>query len=486
LGQTWQAHGGTVTLLSYGQHEALRQRIASTGVDYCSLKKCHPDPEDLYNTLRLLARCATHTAQRPWLVLDGYHFDPAYQQAIRTAGYRLLMIDDTAHWPQYHADVLMNQNMQAEEWSYPCPPETLLLLGTRYVLLRPEFLPWHAWHRDIPAVARKLLVTLGGGDPDNVTLQVLKALPHVTVDDLEVVLIVGAYNPHYAALQEVVKCLPLPIRLIRDAHNMPELMAWADVAVAGAGSTSWEMAFLGLPSVLLVLAPNQERNATGLAAAGAAISMRDSQQMTAVQLANLLTAVCHDQTQRQALSLHGRQVIDGKGGERIVSVLTGLDDRFYTENSLEIRQATLQDALPIWRLANDPVVRSYSFHPDPIPLDRHLQWFTPKIASPESCFWVGELGGTLVAQIRYDRIDPETLAVHFAVIPGFRGKGLGTKALMLTGGRTCQALGAKRVRGIVFTQNIPSLRAFIKAGFQHVSTVQDRGHDCAVFERLYT
>ena len=44
---------------------------------------------------------------------------------------------------------------------------------------------------------------------------------------------------------------------------MPELMAWADVGVSAGGLTSWELAFMGLPGIVIVTAANQ----TGVAAA---------------------------------------------------------------------------------------------------------------------------------------------------------------------------------------------------------------------------
>ena len=53
------------------------------------------------------------------------------------------------------------------------------------------------------------------------------------------------------------------MRLLRGG-NMPELMARADVAVSAGGSTCWEVAFMGLPFLIVVLAENQEHIAKEL------------------------------------------------------------------------------------------------------------------------------------------------------------------------------------------------------------------------------
>ena len=35
-------------------------------------------------------------SSKPWVVLDGYHFDPSYQRGIKQSGHPLLVIDDMA------------------------------------------------------------------------------------------------------------------------------------------------------------------------------------------------------------------------------------------------------------------------------------------------------------------------------------------------------------------------------------------------------
>src|SRR5207245_1177027 len=123
-----------------------------------------PQREDLPATLTLARDLGVE-----WLVLDGYHFDPAYQEGARASGLRLLVIDDVVHQARYSADILLNQNLDAEHLRYRAGANTELLLGPRYALLRQEFLGWQRWDRSISPVARRVLVTVGGGDPDNVT-----------------------------------------------------------------------------------------------------------------------------------------------------------------------------------------------------------------------------------------------------------------------------------------------------------------------------
>ncbi len=201
-----------------------------------------------------------------YVTIDGYHFGAEYQKWLKAAGLRLLVLDDNGHADHYYADVVLNQNIHASDALYPNrEPYTQLLLGTRYALLRREFWRWRDWQREIPDVARKVLVTMGGSDPDNVTLKILHALEQVELNGLEVTVVVGGNNPHYDALQAAAQRSQHAVRLEHNVTDMPALMAWADVAVSAGGSTCWELAFLGLPSVVVVLADNQRAIVHGLA-----------------------------------------------------------------------------------------------------------------------------------------------------------------------------------------------------------------------------
>jgi hypothetical protein len=195
------------------------------------------------------------------------------------------------------------------------------LLGTQYVLLRREFLTWKDWKRDIPEVARRVLVTLGGGDPDNHTLKVIQALQKVEVHDVEAIVVIGASNPHTDVLKVTIKQSPIHVRLILDAKNMPELMAWADVAVSGGGVTSWELAYMGVPSLILLLEANQQAGARIIRERGDTICFDMIFKESIGQLHQALKSLLVNQPRRVELSQQLRVLVDGYGMQRILKYL---------------------------------------------------------------------------------------------------------------------------------------------------------------------
>ncbi len=192
LAQAWQAAGGKVIFITACESEALRRRLIGEKLEVVALS----DPRDWQVVARALA-----AQPNAWVALDGYHFDTAYQQRFKDAGHRLLVIDDLAQLDRYVADLVLNQNLGAQGLTYAHQPATRLLRGTDYVLLRKEFLSHRETRREAPERARRILVTLGGADPDNVTLTIVRALQRLDADSLEVVVAVGASYPYFDDLQ---------------------------------------------------------------------------------------------------------------------------------------------------------------------------------------------------------------------------------------------------------------------------------------------
>ena len=320
LAQGWREAGGDAVFAMATDAPLLKKRLAEEGFEVEWLAAEPGSSEDAVAAARL-----TQEKGASWVVVDGYHFGHDYQRALKDAGANVLFIDDNGHACRYCADIVLNQNIHADESMYADrEPHTRLLLGTRYVLLRREFLKWKRWRRGIPDVARKVLVTLGGSDPENVTLKAVEALGSVEIDGLEAVVVVGGSNRNYDGLCAAVADSPASIRVERDVRDMSELMAWADVAVSAAGSTCWELAFMGLPQITIVTVENQELVGAELAAMGPVIGWGRLTNRSAIDVTSALSKLCVAGPRRRAMSSGARQQVDGLGAERVASELAGI------------------------------------------------------------------------------------------------------------------------------------------------------------------
>ncbi|HYM00731.1 MAG TPA: UDP-2,4-diacetamido-2,4,6-trideoxy-beta-L-altropyranose hydrolase [Blastocatellia bacterium] len=316
LAEAWQANGGRVTLLSHCENPRLEKRIESCGFAFRRVTAPHPAASDVRETIELI-----ETLRPAWVALDGYQFDTDYQRAIRGADVSLLVVDDFAHLSHYHADIVLNQNIDAADLPYKCDPDTELLLGPRYSLLRREFLSRGDRDRSIPQVATKILVTLGGADAGNATLQVVEALKQVRVQGFTARIVAGPFNPHFDLLCEAVRTRGRDFEVLSDVADMADQMAWADLTISAAGSTCWELAFMGSPSILMVTANNQCGIAAGLDKAGAAISLGWFDMLPSKELSDKLAELMLNQALRQEMSRLSKELVDGRGAQRIVNAL---------------------------------------------------------------------------------------------------------------------------------------------------------------------
>lgn len=474
LAQAWRDNGGEVTFLSRCENHALCQRIYKEGFGFVFVERPHPDPDDLQQALGLL-RDNHGQGDTPCFVLDGYHFDPDYQKSIRSAGGKSLVIDDCHHLSHYHADILLNQNTYAPEIKYQTGPDTVLLLGTRYVLLRSEFSAYQDFERRIPERASRVLVTLGGADPDNATLTVLRGLAHADVPGLEARIVIGPANPHASILEDETAGLGFPAELLSSVEDMPGLMAWADIAVSAAGSTSWELCFMGVPFLAVVLADNQEGIAQGLDKRGAAVNLGRADSLGARDVARAVKGLCLDFVRRGEMSRNGRALVDGCGAERAVMHLR--DEKFY------LRPVRREDSKPLWQWANDPEVRRVSFRPGPISWEDHVKWFAGKLKDPGCRHYLAlDSGDTPIGQIRFD-VRGEDACVSVSVAGDKRGSGLGSRLVKEGTGRFVHETPIKHVSAFVKKENLVSVKTFQKAGF--VKHGEQEVHGCPSVHMLY-
>jgi UDP-2,4-diacetamido-2,4,6-trideoxy-beta-L-altropyranose hydrolase len=318
LAQAWQDGGGQVTFVMAESTPAIEERLRSEGL---GLVRIDGAPGSNVDGEALLALARTNNAA--WVVVDGYEFDEGYQRALKNERLKILLIDDNGRSGRYAADVVLNQNLHAREDVYKDRETyTRLLLGTKYALLRREFVSALS-ARTISPVGSKLLVSMGGSDPNNVTLRVLEAIEPMAVADLEVKVVAGGSNPHQSSVTGVVAKSKHSCRILNNVANMQELIAWADLAISAAGSVCWEYCALGLPALLVAVAENQIANADALDAAGAARLLAGGSRFSIGEMTQRIIRLVNSASERQALSETARALVDGSGAGRVLSALLG-------------------------------------------------------------------------------------------------------------------------------------------------------------------
>lgn len=452
LAEAWRATDGEVCFLTRQPNQRLAEMLTARGLPLLDVDSL-AGSSDVEATRRW---CQQHAAD--WLAVDGYHFDVQYLKAVRSLSTGLLLVDDLAQLAEYPADVVLNPNLFSRPEMYAVSSGTTRLCGTQYALLRPEFNWPDSTVAARPHEPLRLLVLGGGANVGDIGRPIVAALEQIETP-LWIRLMVGPVAAVSSAQPSVSRHR---VEVIRSPNDIAPYMRWADLAITAAGCTCWELARLGVPMLLVVVADNQQGNAQALAERGAAILLGDAGSLTSERVCPPVRELLNSRDRRRSLARAAQSLVDGRGAARVAEAMHA--------RSLQLRPVRAEDAHLAWQWANEPEVRRVSFQTHFIPWHEHIAWFQRRLTKPASPYYVAIDGwGRPLGQIRFDREATEAI-VSLQLAPHARAQGRSAKLIRLGCLRLFQDTDAAGVIALIKPENIRSQKAFERAGFQRADS----------------
>ncbi len=163
----------------------------------------------------------------------------AYIQTLKEKGYKVICIEDLGRGVKY-ADLVINAMY----------PEAELLpnhyFGHKYFCIRNEFL-YTPPKEQIARQVEEVMLSFGGTDPENCTLKVLQSI-YATCQDknIKLTIILGLGYQQQDSLES--------FQNIEIKQNIPDISTYmrrADLVFTSGGRTTFELAALGTPSIVL-------------------------------------------------------------------------------------------------------------------------------------------------------------------------------------------------------------------------------------------
>ena len=258
LGEALLDAGFDVVLASVELPAGMREEARKCGISVVDLQ-CEP-----FGSADALATLSLNGAV---LVVDGYKFEREFFAELENRATNVVVIDDNVETKALAPSVVINQNPHATAEMYgQLSGNPKLLLGLQYVLLRREVR--EATKLSVVPVAGKVFVAMGGSDFLNLTGLIVLALKDL---DIELCVAVGPTNSQRKQIEDVVQSLPRA-RVILQSNYITEL-ASSSLAILAAGSSLWEAAALGVPSIGLIVADNQIGASVGAEYCGISLSL---------------------------------------------------------------------------------------------------------------------------------------------------------------------------------------------------------------------
>lgn len=263
------------------------------------------------------------------LLIDSYYVTPHYLDTLRQYT-KLVYIDDLNSFA-YPVDMLISYAVYSSREDYETENgnhqagclRPQILSGSRYIPLKNQFcnLP----EKQISEYVKNILVLTGGTDPYHVALKFAKYLADTkSYKERQFHIICGKYNPDYDKLCHLASDLE-NVQIHYNVEDMADFMQTADLAVTAGGTTTYELCACGTPSVCYILADNQIQNARTLAEKGLMLFGGDVRKGSGIsEILRQIDCLTADADLRKEMSEKMRQLVDGRGAERIAKAILEL------------------------------------------------------------------------------------------------------------------------------------------------------------------
>jgi UDP-2,4-diacetamido-2,4,6-trideoxy-beta-L-altropyranose hydrolase len=396
-----------------------------------------------------------------WLIVDSYELGQQWRHVAKGIAKLLMVIDDLAEGP-IDCNLVLNQNAsehsQARYLSL-VGPATTVLSGPRYALLSGDFSRLSRPRRSRDGIIRNVVIFFGGTDPQEISLRALEALSDSRFDQLEVCVIVGPNYPNRPRIRELASTRP-GTRVLGPQTDFAGLLDQADVAIGAGGVTMLERCSLGLPSIVVTVARNQEPGSRALAALGGIEYIGSQPAVRSADIGRALVKLLASPASVARMSELASTVVDGFGARRVAEVLIPSP----TEN-LCLREAVQEDVYDYFQWTNDPAVRLNSFSQERIGWDEHKEWFERKLVDATTRLFVLMTGDLPVGQLRFEERSGAQF-INYSIESAYRGRGWAGKLITL--GLSWVRDMKMPIRAEVKSDNVASMRVFEGLGFRPI------------------
>lgn len=268
--------------------------------------------EDLDQTLQQIRKL------RPSAVLvDSHTVSEDHLHELRAAGPSLVSLDHTAslHFPsRLVINPLLGPNL--DDYRITCG--TQMLVGSRYALVRPEVRRARPVRAQEPPQPFRIMLALGDDDPNQQVMELTRLLmncPRVGRVDT----VVRTHHPAIETLRTLAEDYPGRFELATEPGEVTTRLSRCHLAVSAGNGWSLELACVGIPQLIVLQDEGHRPTAVRLEEEGAAVLLGAHPNLNAQAIRQAVQNLLADPQERQAMSRAGRQLIDGRGPDRLVT-----------------------------------------------------------------------------------------------------------------------------------------------------------------------
>jgi UDP-4-amino-4,6-dideoxy-N-acetyl-beta-L-altrosamine N-acetyltransferase len=322
---------------------------------------------------------------------------------------------------------------------------------------------------------------MGGVDADNVTAQVLRELEKFNLpNNIEIVVVMGGTAPHLESIKAQVNDFPYTTEVKVNINNMAEIMANADIAIGAAGATTWERCCLGLPTIQIAIAKNQEFSAEALANNNI---VKPLTSLGGIQNLLKTSAEWMIPTSKAAA-----QVCDGMGVYRVLSELNHNKITLEKFGEVELHNyvnLTLDEKALVLDMRNHPEVKKWMHNQDEILQKTHFEFIQNLKNNATRKYFLVKQRHKTIGSINFSKIESRKTSVEFGIYtnPFESLQGAGRILETIATYYAFKRLGVSKLKLEVYSNNERAINFYNKCGFVLAKTKKVNGKGLLYMEK---
>lgn len=246
------------------------------------------------------------------LIIDLPKYEEKYSKKLKKEN--VIIINDLGNIKIF-SKMLINGSIVKKFQKYEIKKKmTRVLAGPKYMLIRKEFAELRIKNKKINKSIKKILLVFGGSDEKNITKKILKFLPS---KNLQITILLGPGNKNKKNIAQFRKINN--VKVLENPKNIASLFLKQDLIISSTGITIYELACLGIPTIMIPANSAQMESAK---------SMKRSGFGEIVKLAtindkkfNQIYQKMESTIYREKMARNGKKIVDGKAVERILRIL---------------------------------------------------------------------------------------------------------------------------------------------------------------------
>lgn len=210
-------------------------------------------------------------------------------------------------------DVIVNNMISSYFWKYG-NSNAKLYCGPQYLMLKDALQIYHRKEKKNRENIEKVVISMGGVDPQNHTMAILQHLVKISyIQKIDVVL--GGGYEYETELRELYGS-DSRMQIHRNIDYLYDLFLEDDLAFSAGGNTLYEMASIGIPSIIVPTMEHEKVNGYAFQKKGYGILL-DENNLEHMEK----TVLSMTYEKRNQMSKIGKQLIDGMGTTRVWSII---------------------------------------------------------------------------------------------------------------------------------------------------------------------